>query len=109
MRQLVFPSAICYALTMRSKRRFKPVRACHACMLNLGIFCWVYADPRRQWRWRQCPGFDNPEMYKALMEWQQEPHVKTRKQLRQDTGRQPGQPPIWRWHARRSTRRIQRM
>ena len=81
-----------------SSKPAKPVRACHACLLNLGKVCWVYANPRRQWRNRRCPGIENPELYNALAEWQASPHVKTRKQLRQAAGRKKNQPPAWRRH-----------
>ena len=94
--QLVFSQAFCYAWPM--KRSSKPVRQCHACLLNLGKVCWVYAQPRRQWRNRRCPGFENPALYNELTEWQAAPHVKTRKQLRQAAGRQKNQPPAWRRH-----------
>lgn len=69
------------------KRSSKPVRQCHACLLNLGKVCWEYTNPRRQWRNRRCPGFENPALYNELTEWQAAPHVKTRKQLRQAAGR----------------------
>ncbi len=61
----------------------KPVRKCHACLLNLGKRCWRYPNPREQWRHgKSCPGFENPVVYQEFRQWQKEPHVKTRKELR---------------------------
>jgi len=62
----------------------KPVRKCNRCLLNLGQHCWVFASPRLQWSKKKCPGFENDELYLQYNKWQEEPHVKTRKELRQE-------------------------
>ncbi|MDI6774156.1 MAG: hypothetical protein QME60_02000 [Verrucomicrobiota bacterium] len=68
---------------MRSSR--KPVRRCHACLLNLGDRCWLFPHPRGQWqRGRWCRGFGNEERYREFRDWQKEPTVKSRKELRRD-------------------------
>lgn len=65
----------------------KPVHRCYTCLLNLGKTCWEYACPRRQWERPPCRGFANAELYRQFREWQEAPHVKTRKQLRRETFR----------------------
>jgi hypothetical protein len=66
----------------------KPVRKCHACLLNLGDHCWLYADPRRQWSQHPtCPGFDNEEAYARFRLWQKQPRVKTGRELRRESRR----------------------
>jgi len=65
----------------------KPVRKCNRCLLNLGDHCWTFVRPRFQWNRKKCPGFENEELYRQFNKWQEEPHVKTRKQLRQETFR----------------------
>ncbi|MDA0576753.1 MAG: hypothetical protein O3B24_01490 [Verrucomicrobia bacterium] len=63
----------------------KPVRKCHACLLNLGDRCWRYASPRSQWRERrQCLGFNNAVLYAAYRTWLKRAQVKSRKELRRD-------------------------
>ena len=62
----------------------KPVRKCYRCLLNLDDHCWVFTSPRLQWSRKKCPGFENEELYRQFGKWQEEPHVKTRKQLRQE-------------------------
>lgn len=63
----------------------KPVRRCHACPLNLGELCWIYRYPRGQWRsGRHCPGYEDRELHAQFAEWQKEPSVKTRKELRRE-------------------------
>jgi len=62
----------------------KPVRKCNRCLLNLGNHCWIYTCPRHQWIREKCPGFENNVFYNQLRKWQDEPHVKTRKQIRQE-------------------------
>lgn len=62
----------------------KPVHQCYRCLLNLGDHCWAFACPRRQWRGRKCPGFENEELYRQFREWQEAPHIKTRRELRQE-------------------------
>jgi hypothetical protein len=61
----------------------KPIRKCHACLLNLGDRCWLYRYPRGQWRGhRQCRAFENPETYNAYRAWLKQPTVMSRKELR---------------------------
>lgn len=67
----------------------KPVHGCYTCLLNLGDQCWKYAFPRRQWSRKKCPGFENENLYRQFRDWQAEPHVKTRRQLRQEAFRSP--------------------
>ena len=63
----------------------KPVRKCHACLLNLGDRCWLYEDPRGQWRGGgSCPGFENEAQYEDFRRWQKRPRVKTSKDLRRE-------------------------
>ena len=63
----------------------KPVRKCHACLLNLGDRCWIYRYPRGQWRsGRRCGAFDDAALHARFRAWQKEPTVKTRRQLRQE-------------------------
>ncbi len=69
----------------RGVRCDKPVRKCHACLLNLGNYCWLYAAPRAQWRnSRTCVAFDNPEAYRCFRESRKEPDIMTRKDLRRE-------------------------
>lgn len=66
---------------MRNSR--KPVRKCHACLLNQGDHCWLYAAPRGQWRnGRNCKAYENEEVYRQFREWCKLPTVKTRRELR---------------------------
>ena len=65
----------------------KPIRRCNTCLLNLGATCWKFACPRREWERGQCFGFENEVFYRQLREWQEAPHVKTRKQLRREAFR----------------------
>ena len=69
------------------KYGLKPVHACYTCPLNRGDHCWKYVCPHRQWSRKQCPGFDNAILVRQFQEWQEAPHVKTRKQLRQESFR----------------------
>ena len=63
----------------------KPVHKCHPCLLNLGDHCWIYQYPRGQWRHdKTCPGFENEALYKQFQQWQKQPEVKTRKELRKE-------------------------
>lgn len=66
----------------------KPVHQCYTCLLNLGDQCWEFDCPRREWSGRKCPGFENEELYGQYRVWLEAPHVKTRKQLRQEAFRQ---------------------
>jgi hypothetical protein len=66
----------------------KPVHQCYSCLLNLGDHCWLYRHPRSQWSsGRKCPGFENEDVYFQFTEWQKQPHVKTRKELRREVFR----------------------
>ena len=76
---------MCY--TVQVKIGPKPVHRCYTCLLNLGSHCWKYACPHRQWNRKKCPGFDNAVFYRQFRKWQEAPHVKTRKQLRQEAFR----------------------
>ncbi len=61
----------------------KPVRACHACLLNVGDRCWLYRYPRGRWRnGRRCGALNNETVYARFREAQKEPDVKTLKELR---------------------------
>ena len=63
----------------------KPVRKCHSCLLNLGKCCWIYKYPRGQWRNRsRCPASDNKDLHRQFREWQKQPTVKSRKELRRE-------------------------
>lgn len=70
------------------RRSGKPVRKCHSCVLNLGDHCWLYAHPRGQWRGScHCPAMANPQVHERFREWQRQPTVKTRKELRREAFR----------------------
>ncbi len=73
------------------KRHHKPVAKCHACELNLGDHCWIYEEPREQWRkHRQCPGFDNEELHQRFAAWRKEPTVEQlHKRTRRGSRRRP--------------------
>lgn len=62
----------------------KPVHPCYTCRLNLGDHCWKYACPRRQWSGKKCPGFNSEALIRQFREWQEAPHVKSRRQLRRE-------------------------
>jgi hypothetical protein len=67
------------------KQSAKPVRKCHACLLNLGDRCWLYRYPRGQWRDRRhCPAMDDADLHARFRTWQKQPSVKTRRELRQE-------------------------
>jgi len=67
------------------KRSVKPVRKCHACLLNLGDHCWLYRYPRGQWRGgRRCRAFDDKTLHEQFRTWQKQPTVKTRRDLRRE-------------------------
>lgn len=58
------------------RRLNKPVAKCHSCRLNLDDHCWIYENPREQWKkHRTCPGFENDELYRQFDEWQRQPTV----------------------------------
>ena len=76
---------------MRSS--IKPVRKCSKCLLNLEDHCWLYENPREQWRGRKrCPGFENDDVYLDFKEWQKLPTVKTRRELRREFFRKKWKP-----------------
>ena len=82
----------------------KPVRKCHACKLNQGDRCWAYACPRDQWRGeRRCAGLENELLYRQFDEWQREPDVKTRKELRREAFRSRPKRVIRRMTSRRGS------
>lgn len=61
----------------------KPVRKCHNCLLNLGDHCWLYADPRGQWRGgKHCRAYGDEAVYEQFRKWSRQPVVKTRHELR---------------------------
>jgi len=67
------------------KKSAKPVRKCHACLLNLGDHCWIYHYPRGQWRGaRRCQAFDDEALHAEFRAWKKQPAVKTRRELRQE-------------------------
>ena len=67
------------------KQSAKPVRHCHACLLNLGDRCWIYRYPRGQWRHhRHCLAIDDTDLHARFRTWQKQPTVKTRRELRQE-------------------------
>lgn len=67
------------------KSSAKPVRKCYGCLLNLGDRCWAYRYPRGQWRGsKRCRARDDAAMHERFRVWQNEPAVKTRRQLRQE-------------------------
>jgi len=61
----------------------KPVRKCSRCPLNRGAFCWGFTFPRDKWHRGTCPAFENDAAYELFFAWEQDPPVKTRKQIRQ--------------------------
>ncbi len=80
----------------------KPIRRCNTCLLNLGATCWKFACPRREWERGRCQGFEEEALYRQFREWQEAPHVKTRKQLRREAFRQ--NPSVSRIHHFRKAR-----
>ena len=71
------------------KTSHKPVRKCYSCPLNLGDHCWLFEQPRDQWRHgRRCPGFENETLYRAFRRWEKLPGVRTGKDLRRAAHRQ---------------------
>lgn len=75
------------------RQSIKPVRKCYKCLLNLEDHCWIYKCPHIQWRDKKgCPAFENDEIYREFREWQKQPVVKTRKELRRDFFRKKWRP-----------------
>lgn len=75
------------------RNEHKPVRKCHACLLNLGDRCWLYRYPRGQWRpGHTCRAYDNEAVYAEFRRWRKRPTVKTRKELRQEVFRARARP-----------------
>jgi len=73
----------------------KPVRKCHACLLNLGDHCWLYAYPRGQWHGKKrCAAFDDKKIHAEFRLWQKASDVKTRKELRQEIFRARNKPVV---------------
>jgi hypothetical protein len=67
------------------RRSRKPVRKCYSCLLNLGDHCWLYRYPRGQWRHgHRCPALGREDVYTQFREWQKEPAVRTRRDLRRE-------------------------
>ena len=63
--------------------------------MNLGDRCWAFSAPREVWeRSRNCRAFGNEAVYEMFRTWKQEPRVKTRRQLRQESfhHRRPPEP-----------------
>ena len=83
---LTLPRGGCYDDGMRYTP--KPICRCNTCLLNLGTTCWKFACPRREWERGRCFGFEDDGLYRQFHEWQEAPHVKTRKQLRREAFRQ---------------------
>lgn len=66
----------------------KPVRKCHACVLNLGDHCWKHEYPRGQWReGRVCPTLGDETVHAEFRQWQKQPQVKTAREIRRDVFR----------------------
>ena len=64
----------------------KPVRKCYTCPLNCGDYCWAYANPRARWSSRQsCPGFADVTLHARFDDWNRQPRVKSRKELRRES------------------------
>lgn len=75
------------------RQSIKPVRKCYKCLLNLEDHCWLYKCPRNQWRDKNgCPAFENDKIYRDFREWQKQPVVKTRRELRRDFFRKKWKP-----------------
>ncbi|NQT93263.1 MAG: hypothetical protein HQ559_10915 [Lentisphaerae bacterium] len=67
------------------RRSAKPVRRCYSCPLNLGDHCWLYAYPRGQWRGdRRCAACDDPEIHGEYRNWQKQPRIRNRADIRRD-------------------------
>ncbi|MBN2302661.1 MAG: hypothetical protein JXN60_09110 [Lentisphaerae bacterium] len=78
-------SAVYWSENPFVKHTSKPVRKCHACLLNFGDHCWLYKYPRGQWRrGRICPALGNELIYEKFRVWEKQPRVKTRKDLRRE-------------------------
>ena len=63
----------------------KPVRKCHACLLNLGDHCWLYTYPRLQWRdSKTCHARENETIHGEFEAWRKRPQIKTRREMRRE-------------------------
>ena len=63
----------------------KPVRKCHACLLNQGDRCWGFANPRAQWRRKRgCPGFGNARVASLYQLWKKQASIKTPRDIRRE-------------------------
>ncbi len=49
-------------------RKFKPVRKCHGCILNLGERCAIYEDPHEKWNHSKCSSYNDKELYRKYIE-----------------------------------------
>ena len=77
------------------KRNSKPVRKCRGCGLNLGDRCGVYADPKRMWHRRTCPGFKNEDMLRQFEDEQAKHPPDRPKALRREAARRRDSEPHW--------------
>jgi hypothetical protein len=66
----------------------KPVRKCHACVLNLDDHCWLYTYPRLQWRdGKTCQAKEDEKIHREFETWQKQPQIKTREEIRREVFR----------------------
>ncbi|MBT3294127.1 MAG: hypothetical protein HN919_06665 [Verrucomicrobia bacterium] len=80
---------------MKKKPIHKPCRKCHDCGLNLGDHCGVYAEPKRMWHHRACPGYKNEEML-ATFEAEQKKHLPDHlRERRREIAKQRNSEPHW--------------
>ncbi|NLE66869.1 MAG: hypothetical protein GX608_05540 [Lentisphaerae bacterium] len=66
------------------KQGVKPGGRCKKCAMNLGDRCWAFTRPRDEWKRGRCRGMNDEALLRRFHEWENEPHVKTQKELRQD-------------------------
>ena len=73
----------------------KPVRKCHACVLNLGDHCWLHPLPHEQWRnGKTCHAKEDEKIHREFKAWQKQPSVKTRSEIRRELFRARTEPHV---------------
>ncbi|MBS1259398.1 MAG: hypothetical protein MAG551_02468 [Candidatus Scalindua arabica] len=50
------------------KRKGKPVRKCHGCILNIGERCAIFDEPHDKWHNSKCSSYNDKELYRKYLE-----------------------------------------